>query len=303
MDAPQRDEIEVAGVRLTHPDRLLYPEQGVTKLDLARYYEGIASWILPYVQDRPLSVVRCPQGQKRHCFYQKHVTDSLPDAIHAVEIQEQDGTAPYIVVQDLAGLIALVQIGALEIHPWNCRTDSIEKPDMLVMDLDPAPDVEWAAVVEAAQELRAVFDELELSSFVRTTGGKGLHVVVPIERRSKWDDAKGFARAVAERLVRQRPDRYLSQASKEKRRGKIFLDYLRNGRGATSVASYSTRAKAGAPVATPLRWDELGKLSGAGQYDISSIPPRLRALPADPWEGFFAVRQSLSTAKRRRLGG
>ncbi len=292
-------ESEIAGVRLTHPDKILYPDQGVTKLELARYYEAVAGRILPFVADRPLSIVRCPGGQGGKCFYQKHMTDSLPDELDSVEIRERDGRAPYIVVRNLAGLIALVQIGTLEIHPWSCRTDDVEKPDMIVMDLDPAPDVAWSEVVKGARELRDRFNEQGLESFVRTTGGKGLHVVCPVERSTGWDELNAFARRVAERLAETQPERYLTQAGKAKRKGKIFVDYLRNSRGATAIASYSTRSRRGATVATPLRWDEIGNLDDGAAYNVKSVLRRLQALEADPWDGFFETRQSIGEAGAR----
>ena len=189
---------DVAGVRLTHPDRVLYPEQGVTKLALARYYEEVAEWILPHLAQRPLSLVRCPQGRETTCFYQKHPGEGMASRLPRVGIEEKDGTHPYLYVRSLADLVALVQAGVLELHVWGSRIDDIERPDLLVFDLDPAEDVAWRAVLHAARELRERLDALGLAAFVRTTGGKGLHVVVPLEPRRGWDDVKAFARGVAE---------------------------------------------------------------------------------------------------------
>lgn len=294
---------EVAGVELTHPGRVLYPDQGLTKLDLARYYETVADRLLPHLEGRPLSLVRCPAGRERSCFYQKHLGEGFPEAVERVEIEEKDGaTGLYGVAGSLAAVVSLVQMGVLEIHTWGCRRDRLERPDTVVFDVDPAPGLAWEAVVEAATELRATLDGLGLVSFVKTTGGKGLHVVVPLVRRHGWDEVKDFSHAVAERLVRRRPDRYLATASKEKRRGKIFLDYLRNTRGATAVAAYSTRARAGAPVATPLGWDELAGDVRSDTYTVANLPRRLTALAADPWEGFFGLRQSITRGTRKELG-
>lgn len=292
----------VAGVALTNPDRVLYPEQKVTKLELAHFYESIQDWILPHVVKRPLSLVRCPRGHTGDCFFQKHLKEIAGDAIQKVAIKEKSGTRDYVSISDLSGLVALVQIGVLEIHPWGCRTDNVERPDRLVFDLDPAPGVAWAHVIDAAKLLRHRLEELELQSFVKATGGKGLHVVAPIQRRIGWDDLKAFAKAIAEGLVREQPDKYISTASKSKRKGKIFIDYLRNGRGATSIAAYSTRARAGAPVATPLRWDELTAATGPADFTVENLPTRMKKLKKDPWNDFFRVRQSITAAARRKVG-
>lgn len=285
---------EVAGVRLSNPDRVLYPDLGITKLDLARYYERIAEWILPHVVNRPLTLVRCPQGRQAHCFYQKHLTEAMPDTLRGVEIREKDTTGIYVVLDDLPGLISLVQLGVLEIHPWGARADNIERPDRLVMDLDPGEGTEWTEVVQGALDVKERLDDLGLKSFLRTTGGKGLHVVVPFVRRTSWDDAKSFAESIALGLTRDFPDRYLATMSKARRRGKVFVDYLRNGRGATAIASFSTRARPGAPVATPIGWDELSPDLAPGDFNVQSVPERLESLKADPWAGFFEVRQSIT---------
>ncbi|QDT74598.1 DNA ligase D [Lacipirellula limnantheis] len=294
------DEPIVAGVAISHPDRVVFPDCGVTKLDLARYYEQVADAILPHVVGRPLTLVRCPAGQSGKCFYQKHLTDSMPDTVHGVNVKENDGVDVYVAVDDLAGLISLVQLGVLEFHPWPAREDNVERPDRLVFDLDPDEQVSWSSVKQAAAEVRDCLKALGLESFLRTSGGKGLHVVAPIERRSDWDEVKSFAHGVADLIVRTAPDRYVSNMSKAKRRGKIFVDYLRNQRGATAVASYSTRARNGAPVATPLAWEELAKLASANAFTIENVPERLRRLRHDPWEGFASTRQSI-TAKARKL--
>ena len=293
---------DVAGVRLTHPDRVLYPEQGVTKLALARYYEEVAEWILPHLAQRPLSLVRCPQGRETTCFYQKHPGEGMASRLPRVGIEEKDGTHPYLYVRSLADLVALVQAGVLELHVWGSRIDDIERPDLLVFDLDPAEDVAWRAVLHAARELRERLDALGLAAFVRTTGGKGLHVVVPLEPRRGWDDVKAFARGVAEAHARAEPRRFTTNMSKAKRGGRIFLDYLRNGRGATAIASYSTRARVGAPVAVPLRWDELGPAIRSDRYHVGNVRRRLAALTGDPWEGFEAARRPLTDAMLREVG-
>ena len=247
----------VAGVRLTHPDRVLYPEDEFTKRDLAEYYERIADWILPYVAGRPLTLVRCPEGYAGQCFFQKHLTGSLPDAVRGVMVDVKGKQEEYVAIDDVAGLIALVQMGVLELHPWPAREDNLERPDQLVFDLDPGEGTDWKDVVQGARDVRDRLESAGLTTFLRTSGGKGLHVVVPLSRRNNWDEFKAFAKSVADAMTRDEPDRYIATMSKAKRRGKLFIDYLRNQRGATAIASYSTRRRRGAPVATPLAWDEL----------------------------------------------
>lgn len=295
-------ECIVAGVTVTHPDRVVFPAADITKLALAQYYAQIADSILPHISGRPLTLVRCPAGQAGKCFYQKHLTDSMPESVHGVKIKEKDGVDEYVVVDDLAGLISLVQLGVLEFHPWPAREDNVERPDRLVFDLDPDEKVSWPSVRQAAQEVRDCLEMLGLQSFLRTSGGKGLHVVVPIDRRSDWDEVKEFTRGVAELMMRTAPDRYVANMSKAKRRGKIYVDYLRNQRGATAVASYSTRARAGAPVATPLTWDELPKVKRADYYTVANVPERLRRLRKDPWEGFWRARQSITAKAMAQIG-
>lgn len=294
--------IEIAGVRLTHPDRVLYPEQGLTKADLARFYVDIAEHVLPHLRERPLSLLRCPRGKARKCFFQKHMDETLPPGLGRVSVPEKNGRAEYVVVEDIAGLVGLVQLGVLELHPWGSRTDRLEQPDMMTFDLDPDPGLDFTDVIAAAREVRALLLELGLTSFVKTTGGKGLHVVVPLTRRASWDEVKTFARALAGRLSVAAPARYTDSIRKAQRQGRIFIDYLRNGRGATAVAAYTTRARTGAPVATPLRWDELGRLRSGAQYDVGNLRRRLAALREDPWEGFFRQRQSITQAARRAVG-
>jgi len=292
---------EVAGVRLTSPDRVVYPDQGVTKRDLALYYESVADRILPHLEGRPLSLVRCPKGREGQCFYQKHVDEHFPDAVVRTEVPERDGPEIYGMVDSVAGLVAMVQMGVLELHTWGARRDRIERPDRLVFDLDPDEGLAWTRVAEAAVEVRDRLAALGLESFAKTTGGKGLHVVVPIERRIGWDDLKDFARGVAESMVRDAPGRYTDNMSKAKRKGKVFIDYLRNGRGATFIAAYSTRARRGATVSAPVRWDELGRVRPDG-YDVRSLPRRLASQKADPWEGFDAIRQSVTAKMRKAVG-
>lgn len=297
----RRENHEVAGVRLTNPDRVLYPEQGITKLGLARFYEEIADWVLPHVADRPLSLLRCPEGSRKTCFYQKHVGPGMPDVFDRVSIQEKSKTGDYPVVKNVAGLVALVQMGVLEIHPWGARADDVERPDRLTFDFDPAPEVAWPAVVDAARRLRALLESLELESFVKTSGGKGLHVVVPIQRRHEWPEVKEFCKSVAQRMAREAPERFTINPLKAARTNKIFVDYLRNERGATSVAAYSTRARQGAPVSVPIAWDELKVDLPADHFNVENLPARLARLRRDPWKELTRVRQLIGAAARKAL--
>ncbi len=296
-----RNGVRLAGVALSHPERVLYPQQGITKLALAEYYAGLSEWILPQVRNRPLSLLRCPQGRRKHCFFQKH-PQSLAADVPQVEIEEKAGPAPYLYISKPADLVSLVQAGTLELHVWGSRVGDIERPDILVFDLDPAADVTWSAVLDAALSLRDRLHSLGLESFARTTGGKGLHLVVPLRPRADWDMAKAFARGVAAAHASDDRTRFTVNPSKSRRVGRIFIDYLRNSRGATAIASYSTRARPGAPVAVPVRWDELGPRMTSDRYTIDSVRRRLAALRADPWEDFESARRPLTKALLRRAG-
>jgi bifunctional non-homologous end joining protein LigD len=302
--APVSDSEEenvVAGISLTHPHRVIYPEIELTKQELATYYADIADWILPHVVDRPLSLVRCPRGQGEKCFYQKHFDDELPEGLIQFPIREKRATENYVVIKSLPGLIWLVQIGVLEIHPWGSKIDAIERPDQVIFDLDPGEGVTWEQIVQGARDVKSRLEDLGLESFLRTSGGKGLHICVPLVRRRDWEETKDFTHALASAMMRDDPARYIDTLSKQKRKGRIFVDYLRNGRGATAIASYSTRARKGAPVATPVRWDELNADLKPNQYTVHNVRQRLAALKDDPWRGYFDVRQSITNAMLKKL--
>lgn len=296
------DECMIQRVKLTHPKKVMYPRQGITKQDLARYYAEYAARILPFLKNRPFSLLRCPEGRQGACFFQKHEGNGLLKQIKSIMISEKDSVPkPYLLIRDPAGLVAAVQYGALELHPWGARADRLERPERVVFDLDPAEDVPFAVVRESAFELHDVLASAGLTSFALLTGGKGIHVVVPIMRRHTWTEVKAFARGLAEALVVAAPDRYVAQAAKHKRAGKIFIDWLRNERGATAIAPYSTRARAGAPIATPVDWDELRTLESANCYDMGTIKARLARLASDPWAGYHTVRQSISKRTLEQL--
>jgi bifunctional non-homologous end joining protein LigD len=295
------DNDEYAGVRISHPDKVLYPEQGITKRDLAEYYSKVADWMLPYVVDRPLAIVRCPEGRGKACFFQKHPGEGASAHLRKVNIAAKGAPEYHLAIDDLSGLISLVQIGVLEIHVWGSKAGQLEKPDRLIFDLDPDPSIEWPQVVAAARDLRAMLEELGLTAFLKTSGGKGLHIVVPVQPRVEWDGAKAFCRAVADLMVRAAPDRFIATMSKAARKGKIFIDYLRNGRGATAVAPFSTRAKPGATVSAPIAWEELSARLRPDHFTIENLPDRLSKLKQDPWAELAKTRQSITAAMQKRL--
>jgi bifunctional non-homologous end joining protein LigD len=290
---PGRAAKKEAAFRLTSPERVVFPGEGITKQDVADYYQAMLPWLLPEIEGRPLSIIRCPQGTGRPCFFQKHHTAGL-DAVDSVALKEEDGTrAEYLVVRDEPGLMELVQFNALEFHPWGSTAANPERANRVVFDLDPGEDVPWSEVAAAARLIRKLLDELGLESFLRTSGGKGLHVVLPLNPGCGWSLVKPFARSFAESLGTMDPLKFVSTASKRFRKGKIFVDYLRNGRGATAVASFSLRARAGAPVAMPIRWEELGRVKSGHAFDIRSAPVRMKRLRRHPWEGIDKVTQDL----------
>lgn len=286
-------------IRFSNPQRVLYPEQGLTKLDLARYYETVADALLPHLHDRPLTLVRCPQGHERHCFFQKHLTGQLPAGIEGFRGDDDEGVYP--VVRSVEGLLALVQLGALELHGWGARSDRADRPDQITFDLDPGPQVPWSATVQAAGLLRVLLDGLGLQPFLKTTGGKGLHLVVPIARRHNWEDVKSFSKAVARQLVRFDPGLFSTSLGKAGRQNKIFVDYLRNGRGATAVVPYSTRARAGAPVALPLHWEELDADLHPDAFRVSDLDRIGQRLRTDPWQDFHSAARQITASMWRAV--
>ncbi|CZT35996.1 DNA ligase D [Rhizobium sp. 9140] len=286
-----------AAVTLTHPDRVYWPKEGVTKQGLAEYYAQVWSFMAPYVVDRPLSLLRCPHGiDGKQRFFQKHAWRGINKAIDQIKDPKDKAGEASLRITDFDGLIALVQSAALEIHPWGTTTRNWEKPDMITMDLDPGEDVSWAEIIEAALLLKGEIEAKGLDAFVKTSGGKGLHVVVPLKPSAGWPAVKAFAKGLATDAAKQDPDRYLAVATKAKRRGRIFIDYLRNGHGATAVAPYSTRARPGAAVSAPLEWSELSEAIGPDYFTVDNMPARLASLKKDPWDGFFAAAKVLPKA-------
>jgi bifunctional non-homologous end joining protein LigD len=288
---PQHQAPVRAEVRFTHPERVLWPDQGVTKQELGDYYSAVAEWILPHVENRVLSLLRCPGGTAEKCFFAKHAWMGLDKAIRLVDTGDEK---PMMAVSGIEGLLALVQANVLEIHVWGSRADDLERPDRLIFDLDPGEGISFGDIKQAALELRDRLAKFGLTSFLKTSGGKGLHVTVPLEPSLDWETAKAFSKAVAQQMAADQPRRYVATMAKNRRSGRIFIDYLRNGRGATAVAPYSTRARAGAPVAMPVDWSELAGLAGAAHFTVRTAPQRLSALAEDPWKDLPRIRQRLN---------
>lgn len=279
-------------VKITNPDRVLWPDIGLTKRDLLDYYEAAWSWVAPYIVRRPLSLVRCPGGIEKGCFFQKHGGQGLPDGVKERSVGSGAGDQ-VLMIEAFEGLAGLVQLGVLELHPWGASIDDVEHPDYLVFDLDPDPGVPWEDIITAAQMIRERLETVGLLAFAKTSGGKGLHVVTPLDQTADWAQARTFARRLAEQLADEAPELLTANAAKRARRGRIFLDYLRNGRGATSVASYSPRARPGAPVATPITWDEVVEGVRPDAFNMSNILQRLLSPADDPWKSFKKAARPL----------
>ena len=282
--------VTLRGIRISSPDRLVFPELGLSKLDLARYYDHVAPRMLPHVQGRPLTLFWCPNGVDGTCRYMRHSKVWGPSALRRVNIREKTKVGEYLVADTEAAIVALAQLGIVEIHTWNSTTEALEHPDRVIWDLDPGPDVTWPRVVEAAKMLRAALDVLGLDSWVKTTGGNGLHVVVPIRPSRDWSECLAFARGVAQALERSAPDAFTTAFGKRGRERKILIDYLRNNRTNTSVAAFSARARAGATVSMPIAWSDL-----TSKQPVFSVPSMQRALRrADSWRDYWTTKQRIS---------
>ena len=293
---------EKAQIKITHPDRLIWPSLSISKGDLARYYAQIGDWMLPHVANRPLTLVRCPDGAEAKCFYQRHLgMGASPGDLKEVE-RLRSSKGKYLYLDSKLGIRSAVQNGAVEFHTWGASVPDIKQPDRITMDLDPGPEIEWRDLVRGTQLTRTLLEKLGLKCFLKTTGGKGLHVVAPIERRLEWDRVKEFTRLVAEFLVRAEPDLFTAKISKGKRTGKIFVDYLRNSETASAVSAYSARARKDAGVSTPLEWDELGRADLRDRFTVRTVPKRLAKLTLDPWAEYASTRQSVTDAMWKALG-
>lgn len=301
-ERPEDAALAVAGVTLTHPDKVLFHEVGVTKRELARYYERVAEHLLPQLRERPLVLVRCPHGTEQSCFYQKEASIGFPAGMRTVSVQHEDGIVNYALADTIEHVIGLVQLGVLEIHTWSSLADDVERPDRIVIDLDPGPGVPWSVVTGAAVLIRDGLEGLGLGAFAKTTGSKGLHVVTPIVREGDWGSVKEVARAFCDAVAAADPAHFTTNPLKSHRQGRVFIDYVRNSRGATAVAAYSTRAKPGATVSVPVRWDEIEAGVRSDRYDIRSVPRRLAALHEDPWADYEQARRPVSERGRNALG-
>lgn len=291
---PNQD-IVLGGIKISHPQRIIYPDTKITKQQLAQYYFAVAGYILPYVKNRPLSIIRCPEGIGEPCFFQRHIAPGQFPYLYEIEIAIKDRCENYMMISDLKGLMTLIQWGVIELHPWGCCAKKPHQPNQIIFDLDPDPELPWQAIIDGAKEVRLRMQEFGLESFVKTTGGKGLHVVIPCVSHYDWGTIKAFSHAIAESMAHDSPKRYIAKASKAARKGKIFVDYLRNDLTATAIAPFSARARAQAPVALPIPWESLNSLLHPTDFTIESVLGYLANRKNDPWEDFFKVKQKIKT--------
>ncbi|MNE03933.1 putative ATP-dependent DNA ligase YkoU [compost metagenome] len=288
-----------SNLHLTHPERVIDASTGITKRQVAEYYAQVAEWILPHLKRRPVALVRAPDGLAGELFFQKNAAQlNIP----GLESHDKAEAGQALMIIDQAEtLLGAVQMNTLELHTWNATAKDFDKPDRLILDLDPDPALPWKAMLEATQLTLALLDELGLQSFLKTSGGKGMHIVVPLTRRAGWDEVKGFSQAMVQHLAGLFPERLSAVSGPKNRVGRIFIDYLRNGKGATTVCAYSIRAREGLAVSVPIRREELTALKGANQWHLLNLGERL-AEGDDPWADYGQVRQSISKDRRRRLG-
>jgi bifunctional non-homologous end joining protein LigD len=282
----------VSGVSISHPERLIYPELGISKIQLARYYASIAEWILPHIEGRPLTLVHCPAGVAAPCRYLKHAKQWGPSALRRVKIPEKTKVGEYLVADSIEAVVSLAQMGVVEIHTWNSKTGDLERPDRIVWDLDPGPQITWKEVIRAARHVRDILKTLGLASWVKTTGGRGLHVIAPVTPSRDWSECLALSRAVGELLERTEPQTYTTAFAKAGRERKILIDYLRNNRTNTSICAFSPRARPGAMISMPVDWTELKR--GPGPWTLTSVPGRLKRR-ADPWAGYWTSRQKVTS--------
>jgi bifunctional non-homologous end joining protein LigD len=298
---PSNPRTLVRGIGISHPDRVLYESPRLTKLDIARYYDRVAGAMLTHVEGRPLTLVRCGEGIAHGCFYMKHSKVWSPPALRRVKIREKTKVGDYLVIETPEAIVSLAQMGILEIHTWNSRHQTIECPDRIVLDLDPGPEVEWKTVVASAKVVRTLLRSLDLESFVKTTGGKGLHVVVPLAPRHDWTACLELSRAAAEALARHDPELFTTTFAKRGRERQILVDYMRNNRTNTSIAAFSTRARDGAPVSMPVAWTELTPKLDPASFTVLTAPVRLARQRRDPWAEYFTLKQRFSAKAVRAL--
>lgn len=283
----------VAGIKISHPERIIFSKEKITKLELAQYYEAAGRWILPHVVNRPLSLLRCPEGAEKECFFQKHLSELTLKHVKRIDIPDNDN-GEYLVVHDIAGLVELVQMGVIEFHTWGSTTDDVQKPDRIIFDLDPDPAVPWTMVMEGAKLVQFLLINIGLESYLKTTGGKGLHIVVPIVPEHAFPVIKAFSKSIASHLAETIPTHFVAVMSKAKRKDKIFIDYLRNGEEATAIAAFSVRAREGAPISVPIKWDELSEDLPSNFFNMRNIFDRFLSNIEDPWKDYFAHPQAIT---------
>jgi bifunctional non-homologous end joining protein LigD len=296
-----KDKIEVAGVLISHPERVIDKKSGLHKIDLAHFYESISDWILPHLDHRAVALLRCPEGVEGEQFFQKHAERLAIPNIKELDPKLDPGHARLMEIDSVQALVGAAQMGTIELHTWGSTYDKIELPDHFVLDLDPDPALPWRSMIEATQMTLSVLDELGLDAYIKTSGGKGMHIIVPLARKADWDTVKAFAKALAQFISEQLPERFTATSGPKNRVGKIFIDYLRNTRGASTVAAYSTRARPGLPVSVPVSRDELASLKSSDQWNIANLQKRLRKLKADPWAGYKNT-QRITRPMWKRLG-
>lgn len=302
--ATQRKSAErplVGGIGISNPQRVIDEASGVTKLGLAEYYLSVASWLVPHLVGRPLSIVRAPDGVGGESFFQRHCGRLKMPHMHTLPKSLDPEHARLIQADDIGAVIEAVQMGTVEFHTWNARSDRIERPDRVIFDLDPDPALPWSSMVEATELTLNLLEQLGLQVFLKTSGGRGMHVVVPIDRRHDWELVRQFSRSVTERLARNAPELIVDKMGPKNRVGRIFVDYLRNQRGASTVVAYSVRARPGLAVSVPLGREELAQINGAERWNTRNLHERLAALRSDPWARYGAVRQGLNRAVFKRL--
>ena len=281
-------------VKISNPERVIFPDSGVTKGELVDYFRAIGALMIPWTAHRPLSLVRCPQGRAKKCFFQKHNTGSFGPHVHQIPIEEKKGEIEdYVYVEEVAGIIACVQMGTIEFHGWGSRTEAVEQPDRIVFDLDPDVGLGFDEVKRAARDLKRHLADMGLQTFPMLTGGKGLHVIAPLTPGAKWPEVKDFAQRFCIALATAEPERFTAQLAKARRKGRIFLDYLRNQRGATAVLPYSARAREGAPVAAPIHWEELDEFEGGNRFTVRDAELLLERASSRTLQGWGEAAQTL----------
>ena len=297
-----RGTVIIGDIKVSNPGRVMDDVTGHTKLELARYYDEIAEWALPYLHNRPLTLVRAPEGIKGELFFQKHSERVRIPGVEELPVDLYPRHPPLLVANNAEALVGLAQMSVVELHSWNAVAPDLDHPDRVIFDLDPDPALPWSAMLEAASLVKLVLDEIGLKSFPKTSGGKGFHIVVPLTRRQGWDEVKAFSHSVARHMSHVVPERFSAVSGPRNRVGKIFIDYLRNSRGASTVAPFSVRARSGMAVSMPVSWDELRTVERGDQWTMKKAVARQRTLNADPWEGYWRARQGITAAMRRAVG-